>query len=81
MISGGDRHACEPAACLNLTNAASFGEFVAESTELRDDQLMIGDTVVDAQQVGMQTIHWPDKKNGFQEFTTRIHVFVNTNTG
>ena len=30
VISGGDRHACEPAACLNLTNATSFGEFVAE---------------------------------------------------
>jgi hypothetical protein len=30
VISGGDRHACEPAACLNLTNAISFGEFVAE---------------------------------------------------
>jgi hypothetical protein len=30
VISGGDRHACEPAACLNLTNAASFGEFVSE---------------------------------------------------
>jgi hypothetical protein len=30
VISGGDRHACEPAACLNLTNARSFSEFVAE---------------------------------------------------
>jgi hypothetical protein len=30
VISGGDRHACEPAACLNLTNATSFGEFAAE---------------------------------------------------
>src|ERR1039458_103022 len=30
VISGGDRHACEPAACLNLTNAKSFGEFAAE---------------------------------------------------
>jgi hypothetical protein len=30
VISGGDRHACEPAACLNLTNANSFGEFVSE---------------------------------------------------
>ena len=29
-ISGGDRHACEPAACLNLTNARSFSEFAAE---------------------------------------------------
>lgn len=30
VISGGDRHACEPAACLNLTNARSFSEFVSE---------------------------------------------------
>jgi hypothetical protein len=30
LISGGDRHACEPAACLNLTNASSFAEFVSE---------------------------------------------------
>jgi hypothetical protein len=30
VISGGDRHACEPAACLNLTNARSFAEFVCE---------------------------------------------------
>jgi hypothetical protein len=30
LISGGDRHACEPSACLNLTNALTFGEFVGE---------------------------------------------------
>jgi hypothetical protein len=30
VISGGDRHACEPAACLNLTNARHFAEFTAE---------------------------------------------------
>jgi hypothetical protein len=30
VISGGDRHAREPAACLNLTNAATFAEFAAE---------------------------------------------------
>jgi hypothetical protein len=30
VISGGDRHACEPAACLNLTDAESFDEFVSE---------------------------------------------------
>jgi hypothetical protein len=29
-IAGGDRHGCEPSALLNLTNAASFSEFVAE---------------------------------------------------
>ena len=29
-VSGGDRHACEPSACLNLTNARSFSEFAGE---------------------------------------------------
>ena len=32
-VSGGDRHACEPAACLNLTNARSFSEFATEVRE------------------------------------------------
>jgi hypothetical protein len=30
VISGGDRHACEPAACINLTDARSFSEFADE---------------------------------------------------
>lgn len=30
LISGGDRHACEPAACLNFTCASTFPEFVSE---------------------------------------------------
>jgi hypothetical protein len=30
LISGGDRHACEPSACVNLTNAGAFAEFVSE---------------------------------------------------
>jgi hypothetical protein len=30
VISGGDRHACEPAACINLTGARTFAGFVAE---------------------------------------------------
>ena len=30
LISGGDRHACEPNSVVNLTNAASFPEFVGE---------------------------------------------------
>ena len=30
VIAGGDRHGCEPSAMLNLTNAASFSEFVEE---------------------------------------------------
>jgi hypothetical protein len=33
IVSGGDRHACEPSACINLTNARTFAEFVAEIRE------------------------------------------------
>jgi hypothetical protein len=33
VISGGDRHACEPSACINLTNARTFAEFVWEIRE------------------------------------------------
>ncbi len=36
LISGGDRHGCEPSAALNLTCATTFSEFVAE---IRNDQL------------------------------------------
>ena len=36
VISGGDRHGCEPSGALNLTRAASFSEFVGE---IRNDQL------------------------------------------
>lgn len=30
IVAGGDRHACEPSAALNLSNASSFAEFVNE---------------------------------------------------
>jgi len=36
LISGGDRHGCEPSGALNLTQATSFCEFVSE---IRNEQL------------------------------------------
>jgi hypothetical protein len=41
VISGGDRHACEPSACINLTDAASFEEFTAEIREGRSSILFL----------------------------------------
>ncbi len=41
-VAGGDRHGCEPAACLNLTRARSFPEFVHEvRRERRSDILFM----------------------------------------
>jgi hypothetical protein len=41
LISGGDRHGCEPNAWLNLTNAADFSEFVSEVREGRQSTVVI----------------------------------------
>ena len=35
VISGGDRHGCEPSACVNLTSASTFEEFADEVREGR----------------------------------------------
>ncbi len=40
LISGGDRHGCEPNANLNLTNATSFAEWVHELRVERRSQLL-----------------------------------------
>lgn len=41
MISGGDRHGCQPNAILNLTNAQSFAEFVSDFRGGRSDILFM----------------------------------------
>ena len=41
VISGGDRHGCEPNAWLNLTNAADFPEFVDEVRNGRQSTVLI----------------------------------------
>jgi len=41
LISGGDRHGCEPNALLNLTNAADFPEFVDEIRNGRQSTVLI----------------------------------------
>jgi hypothetical protein len=41
IVSGGDRHGCEPNASLNLTNAADFPEFVDEIRAGRQSTVLI----------------------------------------
>src|SRR5262249_4702833 len=41
VISGGDRHGCEPNAALNLTHAATFDEFVCEVRERRRSDILL----------------------------------------
>lgn len=41
IISGGDRHGCEPNASLNLTNAGDFSEFVDEVRDGRQSTVLV----------------------------------------
>lgn len=41
VISGGDRHGCEPNGVLNVTKATNFGEFVAEIHQERKSEIML----------------------------------------
>lgn len=41
LVSGGDRHACEPNALLNLTNAAEFPEFIHEVRNKKHSTVLV----------------------------------------
>lgn len=41
VISGGDRHGCEPNASINVTNGADFAEFVEEVREGRQSTVVV----------------------------------------
>jgi len=41
VVSGGDRHGCEPNAVLNLTEALTFGDFVDEVRRERKSQIVL----------------------------------------
>jgi hypothetical protein len=41
LVSGGDRHGCEPSGALNLTRAESFTEFVCEIRQEQRSQVLV----------------------------------------
>jgi hypothetical protein len=78
LISGGDRHGCEPSGALNLTQATSFGEFISE---IRNDQLShVVFMPQYAEPLGirfMQTVidvirHYPDHPVGSRSWDERV---------
>lgn len=85
IVSGGDRHGCEPSGALNLTNATSFCEFVSE---IRNDRLShVVFMPQYAEPLGirfMQTVidtirHYPDHPVGSRQWDERVfHVDCNT---
>ncbi len=76
LISGGDRHAREPNACINLSNAAGFSEFVDEVRNGYSDILFMNhyrhafgarlmqnmlDVMADDAEHDLGWMHWSDR--------------------
>jgi hypothetical protein len=78
LISGGDRHGCAPNSLLNLTSAASFGEFVREVREDRQSVILVmppyrTELVARKLAVAADAIRWyPSYPPGQQRWTDRV---------
>ena len=78
VISGGDRHGCEPNAALNLTNAESFTEFVHEVRKLRRSHVLFMPQYDEPFTLRvLQTLldvirEYPDYSNGSRHWDERV---------
>jgi len=78
IISGGDRHGCEPSAALNLTRAQSFPEFVYEMRQERRSHVLFMPQY--AEPMCMRTTQtlldvirdYPDNPAGSQRWDERV---------
>jgi len=78
VISGGDRHGCEPNATLNLTNAESFTEFVHEIRRDRRSHVLFMPQYAEPNTLRvLQTVlaairDYPEYANGSQRWDERV---------
>jgi hypothetical protein len=82
VISGGDRHGCEPNAALNLTCAASFDEFVREVREERRSEILLMPQFFDALPLRLLENSWHALADAPGEFGRRhwmARVFIEEN--
>lgn len=82
VISGGDRHGCEPNAVLNLTRAASFEQFVQEVREERRSEILLMPQFFDALPLRLLENSWHALADAPGEFGRRhwmSRVFIEEN--
>lgn len=78
VISGGDRHGCEPNAALNLTNAESFTEFVHEVRRERRSHVLFMPQYAEPEVLRvLQTLldivrEYPDDSRGSRHWDDRV---------
>lgn len=79
LVSGGDRHGCEPNANLNLTNAASFDEWVQELRRERRSQVLFMPQYRDSRVARFYqtfldaTANYPDHSDGASRWDQRTY--------
>ena len=79
LISGGDRHGMEPNANINLTNAASFGEFVHEIRSEKMSNVLFMPQYAEPWKHRMLRSavdvvgHYPEFPDGFRRWDERVY--------
>src|SRR5215471_1948235 len=84
VVSGGDRHGCEPNAVLNLTAARTFSEFVQEIRVDRQSRVLLLPQFFDTLQLRLLESAWHALSDAPGEFGRRhwiSRVFVEMNDG
>jgi hypothetical protein len=84
VISGGDRHGCEPNAVVNLTAARNFSEFVQEIRVDRRSQVLLMPQFFDTLQLRLLESAWHALSDAPGEFGRRhwiSRVFVEMDDG
>jgi hypothetical protein len=84
VISGGDRHGCEPNAALNLTKAATFDEFVREVREEHRSEILLMPQFFDALPLRLMENSWhalADAPGEFGRSHWMSRVFIEENGG
>jgi hypothetical protein len=80
VVAGGDRHGCRPNAVLNLSQAESWQDFVAEIRNDRRSSILLMPTYEEPVRLReLQTIadvlrHYPHYPYGQRQFTDRVFV-------
>jgi hypothetical protein len=78
LVSGGDRHGCAPNAVLNLTNAATFSEFVSEIRSHKISEVILMPEysqqllVRKMESVGDFFRYYPEYPHGQRQWTDRV---------
>src|SRR5262249_34474208 len=71
LISGGDRHGCEPNATLNLTNAATFADFAEEIRFDRRSEIVLMPQYFERLQLRLLESAWHAMSDAPGEFGRR----------